>query len=256
MSFLDAKWRGRWPAGGSRRGATALLVAAAVFPAAPALAQPAMGHIIQRYDPAELPEGKANALEGQRALYDYGACLVKVRRRQVERFLAIDPFTEEAGRVGQQIVSGECLSSGEMRFGAIALRGPFFQALFRRDFGNKAMPDLRNAPRLDYASGVSTTFATSATLTNLRRFADCVARLDQFPVRALAMSEAGSADEKAAFRTMAPSMARCIAPGDKVEFQPPLLRAVFAEVLYRLASSSVGHPMAVDAARGTQEASR
>jgi hypothetical protein len=219
---------------------------ASMVAVAPATAQPDTGHIIQRYDRAELPEGVADAREAQQALYDYGACLTKVRRRQVERFLATDPFSDEAGRVGQQIMSGECLSSGEMRFAAYALRGPFYQALFRRDFGNKAMPDLKSAPKLELAAGTVSAGGATGPLASLRLFADCVVRQDQFAARQLSMSEVGSADEKAALRALGPSMSRCIAPGDKLQFRPPLLRSVFGEVLYRLAAASSGRPMVMD----------
>jgi len=225
----------------TRKTILASLVLAFISPA-PAVAAPDTGHIIQRYDRAELPEGEADQVEGMRALYDFGACLAKARRRQVERFLAVAPFSGAAHDAGKQVVSGECLNGGEMRFSPEALRGPFYQALYRRRFGDRAMPDLKDAPQLDF----SVAGGANPVAANLRRFADCVVRGDSWSARSLVMSEFATEAEREAFKALSPAMASCIAPGDKLSFKPVLLRAVFAEVLYRLASASSGSPMPMD----------
>lgn len=201
------------------------------------------GSIINRYDRAELDEGKADAIESQQAMYDYGACLAKARRRQVERYLATAPFSASADKVARQIVLDACLDAGEIQFATEAIRGPFYQALYRMDFPLEVAADLGKAPALDYSQGGA---ASGDVLTNLRRFADCVVRQAPDGARKLALSRVGSNEEKAAFQALMPAMGGCIAPGDKVSFKPPLLRAVMGEVLYRLTAASVGRPLAMD----------
>lgn len=223
------------------------LVAAAIILAGPgpALAKSSTDYAMQSYDRAEQAEDKAEHIEGMRELYDFGACLAKARRHQVERFLAIAPFSPEARDLGKQVISRECLIHSDMRFNAEALRGPFYQALYRRDFGDRAMPDLKDAPQL----GISVGAESYPAAANLRRFADCVIRQDSWSARSLLMSDFATAEEKTAFKALSPVMARCIAPGDKLSFQPALLRAMFGEVLYRLASASSGDPMPMDRKR-------
>lgn len=209
--------------------------------AGPAMAQPDTGHIIHRYDRAELDEGEADPVEAQQAMYDYGACLAKARRRTVERYLATEPFSAAANKVTRQIVLNACLDAGEIQFAPEAIRGPFYQALYRMDFPNPVANDLGKAPTLGYSQRGS-----ADIMTNVRRFADCVVRQNSGGARMLAFSRVGSNEEKAAFKTLMPAMGGCIAPGDKVSFKPPLLRAVMGEVLYRLTVASVGRPMAMD----------
>lgn len=213
---------------------------------APALAQPDTGHVIQHYDRAQLDEGVADAIEAQQAIYDYGACLAKARRRQVERYLAMAPFSGSAQTLARQMAMSACLDAGEIQFNPEAIRGPFYQALYRIDFRDPPAIDLSKAPALQFSQGKGAGLASSDLLTNMRRFVECAVRQDSTGARKLAFSRVGSAEEKAAFQELMPEMGSCIVPGDKIAFKRPLLRGLFNEVLYRLSTASVGRPMIMD----------
>jgi hypothetical protein len=210
-----------------------------------ALAQPETGSIINQFDRASIEEGEGDT-EAQQAIYDYGECLVKARARQVERFLAAEPYSSSSTKIARQIVFNACLDAGEIQFDPEAIRGPFYQALYRTEFRNSLAVDLGRAPALDYSDMTRAANGNSGVLVSLRRFADCVVRQDAGNVRALAFSQVGSAQESDAYRSLRPAMGSCIAPGDKVAFKPPLLRAVLNEVLYRLSAATVGRPMPMD----------
>jgi hypothetical protein len=210
--------------------------------AAGASAQPDTGHVFQQYDRARVPDGDSSGLQAQRILYNYGACLAKARRKQVELFLATFPFTAKSDRTARKIVSDECLREGELSFPSETLRGPLYQELYRIDFGGNAPANVASAPKLDYALSHGQPAAVDPIHANLRTFADCTVRRDPAAARDLVLSNVGSAGESAALQRMMAPMSSCIVQGDTIKMTRPLIRSAVAEVLYRLTAAATGRP--------------
>ena len=216
-----------------------LAAAAAVCVAGMASAQPDTGHIMQQYDRAKIEAGDELAgVAAQKTLYDYGECVAKARRRQAKAFVAQFPFSKGADEAARRMVTEECLLQGELSFSAEAVRGPVYQALYRKDFDRNDTTDLKGAPIVDYAAGLAAEDALASTTVNLRRFGDCTVRNNSAAARALAFSEVDSAAETEAFASLMPAMGGCVVQGDSIRFTRPLLRAVLAETLYRLSDAN------------------
>jgi hypothetical protein len=209
-------------------------------------AQPDTGHVFQHYDRARVPDGDSSGLEAQRILYNYGACLAKARRKQVEMFLATSPFTAKSDRTARKIASDECLMEGELSFPSETLRGPLYQELYRMDFGGNVPANVASAPALDYASSHGEVAAADPIHANLRTFADCAVRRDPAAARDFILSNVGSAGESAALQRMMAPMSSCIVQGDTVKMTRPLIRGAVAEVLYRLTAAATGRPAPAD----------
>jgi hypothetical protein len=198
--------------------------------AATASSQPDTGHVYQQYDRARVPDGDSTGIEAQKILYNYGACLSKARRKQVEVFLATFPYGPKADRTARKIVSDECIQEGELRFLPETLRGPLYQELYRMDFGAVAPAGVSSAPKLGYAPGPGEG-AGDPIQVNLRIFADCTVRRDPAAARDLILSNVGTPAESAALQRMMVPMSNCIVQGDTVKMTRPLIRSTVAEVL-------------------------
>ena len=198
----------------------------------PAFAQDT-GHIIEEFKRARIDPDKTNdPVALQRLIYDFGACVIRSKKRVVLPFLDTFPFSPEAAKASSRVTIDDCVDSGEMRFSPEALRGPMYQALYRTDFGKTPVTGLRDVPPVDYTAGAQV--QPGDTRLALRHFADCVVRKDEAGTRKLILSGVGSSEEASAVQSLVPLMNGCVEKGNEVRFTKPLLRALFAETSYRL----------------------
>ena len=64
----------------------------------------------------------------------YGVCLIQRNRKKVVAFLTIPPG-DKATKAARDLVTSDCLQSGDMSFATDLLRGALFRSLYRDDFG-------------------------------------------------------------------------------------------------------------------------
>ena len=191
------------------------------------------GHIIEEFKRARIdPDKTGDPVALQRLIYDFGACVIRSKKRVVLPFLDTFPFSPEAAKASSRVTIDDCVDSGEMRFSPEALRGPMYQALYRTDFGKTPVTGLRDVPPVDYTAGAQV--QPGDTRLALRHFADCVVRKDEAGTRKLILSGVGSSEEASAVQSLVPLMNGCVEKGNEVRFTKPLLRALFAETSYRL----------------------
>ena len=177
----------------------------------------------------------------RKTLYDHGACLVRELRRASERYLATFPFSENAEKAARRLVTPQCPEGADLPLSVEALRGPLYEALYHAEFGNAPVADLEGVAPIDYSVGEGTVDTEARSIqVALRFFADCVVRRNYQPVRALVSTEVASEAEKTAFQPLVPSMSACLPQGTTLKFTRPLLRALFAETLYRLSAAKSG----------------
>ncbi|MEO5775074.1 MAG: hypothetical protein ABIQ32_13290 [Sphingomicrobium sp.] len=207
-------------------------VAMLVLSSGPAQGQD-IGHVIEEFKRAKIdPDKTEDPVALQQLIYDYGACLIRSKRRPAEGFLKTYPFSSEAAKASPKVTVDDCVDDGEMRFAAEAVRGPMYQALYKTDFGRAAVTGLRDAPPVDYSAGAQRP-AGDVHLA-VRSFADCVVRKDESSTRKLILSRIGSSEEASAIQSLVPLMNGCVEKGNQIRFTRPLLRALFAETSYRL----------------------
>jgi hypothetical protein len=73
-------------------------------------------------------------------------------------------------------------------------------------------------------------------------FGECAVRLAPEPVRQLAQTKVGSADERMLLQGLAPTFGKCLPTGTNVKFQPLQLRGTLLLNYYRLASAPIVQP--------------
>ncbi|MFL6734334.1 MAG: hypothetical protein ACJ8EY_06530 [Sphingomicrobium sp.] len=191
------------------------------------------GHVVEEFKRAHIDPKKENDPAAlQRLIYDFGACVIRSKRRAAQPFLETFPSSPEAARASQKLAVDDCVDSGEMKFSPEALRGPMYQALYRADFGKAPVTGLRDAPQVDYAANAQV--QPGDVRLALRRFADCVVRKDEDGTRKVVMSGVGSSEEASAIQSLGPLMNGCVEKGVELRFTRPLLRALFIETSYRL----------------------
>jgi hypothetical protein len=189
-------------------------------------------------DAARPSKTDESTAEARRVLNDYATCLVKESERRVHEFLITFPGTAEARKIGADIAESDCLYTGQLRFQPSLFRGSLYEALYSRDFAQKATIDFTAAPALDYSVGKPSGDEAADGQVAIRNFADCVIRADPANARALTLSKVSSSEESRAFEALKPELSGCLTTGIELTFSKPVLRGLVAETLYRLTAAS------------------
>ncbi len=165
---------------------------------------------------------------------EFARCVVDRKYHQVEQALAL-PTGQAFNHAVAELATDECLASGEMRFKAVAIRGPLFTELYRRRVAAEkagrtwgpavAKVDLA-APAIALDQGEQQHLAMMA-------FGDCVVTRDAEAARRVVLAPTASDAQDRAIAAIAPSLGPCIVQGTTLHFGKQVLEGILAEVLYR-----------------------
>lgn len=196
--------------------------------------------------PVEYP---AKPGEAERLMATFSKCVVEDRRLRprAERFLRMVPETAAFQQAALGLATPECMPrasySNLLRFNAKVLRETLFTALYQRDFGRAAPPDLSHAPTMVLASEFDgDAVAIPPTVTFERVVGHCIASADPSDSHRLLMTKIASSEEQEALQRVVPQLAGCVPAGQRVEFSRSVFRGVLAEALYKLRRGVAASP--------------
>ena len=169
------------------------------------------------------------------ATRQFGECSLKDRPRLAKQVIDLPFDSPEFTKTLAQLVTDDCLASGELSMPRMLLRGALFEAIYKREFGRDYSADLKSVPPFNYAAGYSPPIPEEASnVIALAIVGDCVTRSDSASVRALVNSLPGTPAESKAISSVTRWLPGCVPPRLTVRFSRSVIRAAAAEALYRL----------------------
>jgi hypothetical protein len=193
----------------------ALTFACAITLAAPAAAKEQLSHA-----PDDL---------SVQAIHNFAACIVDTTPRGAEEVLALDyrspAYAKQMSRLTQGHADSRCVSASRMEFSDVLLAGGMAERLLVE----KVKPD-HFASLVAYDATRAPIEARSATeLTAI-----CVIRAEPAKTFAIFGTDPTTADESHAMQAIGATLLNCVKAGQKMSFNKPGLRAMFALAAYRL----------------------
>ena len=129
------------------------------------------------------------------------------------------------------VVSHEGRSVRRVQFTSTLLKGQIFRAIVLQDWGidgrEELLPEFRriaSAPQEPAANPIGV-------------FGTCVAKLDPENARKAIGSRTAHDEEAAAYAALAPFMAQCVSPGNRIAFSKQVLEGALAEGLFMVTFS-------------------
>ena len=217
-----------------------ILIGLAAFMAVPAAAQ--YGSAPPPPPPTEPPRGAPAAPAAPAAATAPGellrgaACAIGRDANSGTALLATVPRSpEERSQAGVIVRAAQrCLRMREpIATSAMTIRGAIAEALYEARFATPAaarMPALGVAPMPRPAANEEQIVAQLAPMYALT---DCSLPRQPDLVRAVLATEPRSPEERAALAALHPTFAACVPPGTQLTYDPRVMRAFFAEALYR-----------------------
>jgi hypothetical protein len=194
----------------------ALGFAAALAPAAPASAQPALS---------------------DKEVYDIGRCVVRSDRSVGVGLLQSLPLSGPNLTIpGTLSAAGQCAKAGGS-VSPVALRGAIARALFLKDFDRFMVePKVANHLLAELKLPIDEKAANGADpqTVALYKFGDCVVRNEVMKIESLMRTPVGSGTEEKIFEYLAPMMAACQAKGTTIRVSPSTLRSLLAQSAYNV----------------------
>jgi hypothetical protein len=211
-----------------------LLMASPAFSQSQPGASPETGTLIRR-DPAQI-RGETT-FAARMTLKEFGTCTVGRAPKVALAVVDLPYGTAAFDRALHRIADAECLSAGELVIPPYLMRGAIFEALYLREFGRGANPDVKSSPSFDYIAGYERPVSADAANTiALAIVGDCVTRTVPLAAHRLLTSLPGSQLESDSIAAIAHELPGCVPPKQTFRFQRSIIRAAVAEALYRLSS--------------------
>lgn len=179
---------------------------------------------------------------------EFARCVVDRKYHQVEQALALPPGQAFTHAVAG-LATSECLAGGEMRFKAVAIRGPLFTELYRRRVaaeksGRTWGPAVAKVDLLTPAMAVD---QGEQQHLAMMAFGDCVVTRNAEAARRVVLAPTASDTQDRAIAAIAPDLGPCIVQGTTLRFGKQVLEGIFAEVLYRGVNAPAVIPAAGEA---------
>nr|WP_295667160.1 hypothetical protein [Sphingomonas sp.] len=168
------------------------------------------------------------------AMSEFARCTVDRKSVRIAQLLRL-PADKINGASMVPLADDQCLSSGEMKFNALLLRGALFVELYRRRSAAEARGQAWRLPAtpFDSKASVSPSSNTDATHLGLLAFADCVVTRDPVTTRGLVKAPTTSKAQDAAFAVLSPNLGPCLLQGQKIKLGKMILEGALGEILYR-----------------------
>jgi hypothetical protein len=201
-------------------------------------ATPETGSLIRR-DPAQI-RGET-AFAARMTLKEFGTCTVGRSAKAALAVVDLPYGTSAFDKAINRLADVECLSSGTLIIPPYLMRGALFEALYLREFGRNANPNVKSAPSYDYMAGYDRPVEPDAANTiALAIVGDCVTRTVPLASHQLLTSIPGSQLESDSIAAVAKELPGCVPPRQTFHFQRSIIRAAVAEALYRLSTERQG----------------
>jgi hypothetical protein len=201
-------------------------------------ATPETGSLIRR-DPAQI-RGET-AFAARMTLKEFGTCTVGRSAKAALAVVDLPYGTSAFDKAINRLADVECLSSGTLIIPPYLMRGALFEALYLREFGRNANPNVKSAPSYDYMAGYDRPVEPDAANTiALAIVGDCVTRTVPLASHQLLTSIPGSQLESDSIAAVAKELPGCVPPRQTFRFQRSIIRAAVAEALYRLSTERQG----------------
>jgi len=211
---------------------TLILSSGAALPAMQRRTEKETGSNIPVPRRARIPEDSTlKRAQVRLVLNEFVRCAVDRQASRLEAALAT--LDDGFNTVGAVLSTNECLESGQMKFKAVALRGPLFAELYRR----KAAAEAKGrswgpaVTRVNLAAKPETDIAKEHL--GLMGFAHCVVESDRAGAQAAVLAPTASDAQNAAIAALAPKLGPCLPQGSSVRLGKDVLEGGLAEVLYR-----------------------
>ena len=191
----------------------------------------------------------------RKVMRDFARCTVKYEHELARKFVLLNSWERLPDSEYQKIVDWRCLGllGGRLAMRPFQYRAAIAERLISKDSVRLSESDVRSRAPLDWsvpqltvsdAAGISFSLFNQiqeldkpdylAAESAMGRLGECVVRGN--PMGALAVLETrNDADELAAMKVLAPQLAACVAPNEKMTFAPSNLRDAIALSYYRLA---------------------
>jgi hypothetical protein len=201
-------------------------------------ATPETGSLIRR-DPAQI-RGET-AFAARMTLKEFGTGTVGRSAKAALAVVDLPYGTSAFDKAINRLADVECLSSGTLIIPPYLMRGALFEALYLREFGRNANPNVKSAPSYDYMAGYDRPVEPDAANTiALAIVGDCVTRTVPLASHQLLTSIPGSQLESDSIAAVAKELPGCVPPRQTFRFQRSIIRAAVAEALYRLSTERQG----------------
>jgi hypothetical protein len=201
-------------------------------------ATPETGSLIRR-DPAQI-RGET-AFAARMTLKEFGTCTVGRSAKAALAVVDLPYGTSAFVKAINRLADVECLSSGTLIIPPYLMRGALFEALYLREFGRNANPNVKSAPSYDYMAGYDRPVEPDAANTiALAIVGDCVTRTVPLASHQLLTSIPGSQLESDSIAAVAKELPGCVPPRQTFRYQRSIIRAAVAEALYRLSTERQG----------------
>ena len=191
----------------------------------------------------------------RKVMRDFARCTVKYEHELARKFVLLNSWERLPDSEYQKVVDSRCLGllGGRLFMRPFQYRAAIAERLISKDSVRLSENDVRSRAPLDWsvpqrtvsdAAGISFSFFNQikeldkpdylAAESAMGRLGECVVRAN--PRGALAVLETRKdAYELAAMRALAPQLAACVQPNEKMTFAPSNLRDAIALSYYRLA---------------------
>jgi hypothetical protein len=218
--------------------AFAAAVSVACLHAGPALAQRAPGP--DRPSDFEPGGKKAGAKDTRRVVQEFARCLVRRSSAQVADYLdrnAVSLSGALRSRAPECLMNSyDYADSAMLKGSGSSFRYAFAEALLVRQFGERGIGDLTGVAPLVVAE------VSPGQNPGLQALAECIIRRDPSGSWGLLRTDAASAEEKAHFERLAPTMKLCVARGTTLKMQAFFMRGAIAETYYLLSKAPRAAP--------------
>lgn len=184
--------------------------------------------------------------EARQTMRIYTTCLVKRSqagkpRERLVRFLATPSGAPNSRDAATAVTTPDCLSAAgsattyvsQLSFQPTLLRGEVFRALYLQGAGDRPGQAIGAGELMAGWAGADDDAAP------MRDFGNCVVAQDAANADAAIRGKVSSEAETAAYRALAPAMARCVTGGSRLTFSRAVLEAVLSEALYRRAVGAI-----------------
>jgi hypothetical protein len=222
-----------------------LVLAALLGSAAPAVAQPEIGSLIDRHRGSVGTVRSEGREAARQVINTYGRCVARNRSQRAEAVLALPLLSEEQTREIDRFIGGEdrCLGNDltQARFDFLTVLGAMAEWFVIERHGDVG---------LARAAGLAPGEAAGEQLarSGWESIATCIARGDPAAAFALVQSVPASDAERAAIAQLMPQLAPCLPRGQN-SFNRSSLRAIVAAGLYRVLVVASAEPAATATGR-------
>lgn len=196
---------------------------------------------------ARIPDrvGISEIDRGHIVMAEFARCTLDRNQARVAAVLAM-PVEGKLAAAYNQIVSNNCLSSGEIKFNTRLLRGALFAEIWRRQRDDDAgvWADGGKPKPIDFEAIPATISDGIRQHYGLLMLADCIIKAGASDAGELVAAPIGGEQQALAYEKVKPLLGPCVDDGSSVTLSKQILEGALAEVLIRTVAAPSQAPKA------------